>query len=164
MHVLAAAAVSPWNAVTVTTAIIASAGLFIALGSLAISGATFWRNRAPRPRWETGVKVEVQSDEKYHVTGSVENRGRGAALDVKFEPEGGVMRLFAQRREERMEYGKKLDITLIYGLDTSGTGKFVLTWYQEPHVHRKRTKVLKYKLKAQEPAVALPEPALPSED
>jgi len=128
-----------------------------------LSGATFWRNRTPTPRWEAGVKV-VASDGKYRVTGAVENRGRGEALEVQFKAGEGIMSLFSQRSEKRMEYGQKLDITLLYPLDTSGTGTFVLTWYQQPHVHRKRTKVLKYKLKPHVPDPALVDADVPVED
>ncbi|MPT14007.1 MAG: hypothetical protein E2601_03725 [Microbacterium sp.] len=123
--------------------------LLVSGGSLAISAATYWRNRPPRPHWVTGVKIEADSAGERRVTGSVENRGRGAALDVKFEPENaGILGLFVQSKGGQVEFGKKLDITMVYGPTVQGDGSFLLTWSEEPHVHKRRTKRLKYTIEA----------------
>lgn len=127
----------------------AALALLISLGSFGVSALTFWRNRAPRPRWVKEVTILTDADGERRVTGSVTNRGRGVALEAVFEPEdAGIMHFFAQRREPRVEFGEHLDITLRHDADSFGDGAFVLTWYQEPHVHKKRTKRLKYRLKA----------------
>ncbi|MFA4895535.1 hypothetical protein [Microbacterium sp.] len=132
-----------------TAFVMALLALLVALGSLAVSAGTFWRNRTPRPHWVTAVTTMTDAEGQRRVSGSVENRGRGVAMDVKFEPEnGGVMGLFARRKEERVEFGQKFDITLVYGPDVEGDGAFLLTWSEEPQVHKRRTKRLKYKLKA----------------
>ena len=114
-----------------------------------MSALTFWRNRTPRPRWVGDVTMTTDEYGRRTVTGSVVNRGRGAALEVKFEPEdAGIMGLFARQEEERAEFGKKLDITMRYGPEDEGDGVFVLSWVQEPDLHKTRKKRLKFELRA----------------
>jgi hypothetical protein len=91
--------------------------------------------------------VKLDSDGEIRVTGSVTNRGRGVGRDVRFGPEDqGMMSVFSRRKAERAEFGEALSTTLIYPLGTTGTGAFVLTWSQEPNLHRVRSLRLTYTL------------------
>lgn len=122
--------------------------LIISAGSLLVSGATFWRNRTPAPRWVTGVKIkDPDSDGEVRVTATAENRGRGDARDVRFEHEGdGLLSAFSRETRERAGFGERLSITLIYQADVSGTGSFRLSWSQEPNLHRRRTRRVRFRL------------------
>ncbi|WP_322411458.1 hypothetical protein [Microbacterium invictum] len=122
--------------------------LIISGASLLISAATFWRNRTPAPRWVTGVKVKGPDTEgEVRVTATAENRGRGVARDVRFEQVGdSLMSAFSRETRKHAEFGERLSITLIYQADAAGDGRFRLTWSQEPNLHRRRTRVLRFRL------------------
>ena len=122
--------------------------LIVSGASLVISGATFWRNRTPAPRWVTDVVVKgPDSDGELRVTATASNRGRGDARDVRFEQEdGGVLGVFSRQTRERAGFGERLSITLIYPADTTGEGSFRLTWSQEPNLHRRRSRRLPFRL------------------
>lgn len=123
--------------------------LIISGTSLLVSGATFWRNRTPAPRWVTGVETKgPESDGKVRVTATASNRGRGDARDVRFEHEGGgIMSALSRETRERAGFGEKLTITLIYQADVTGTGAFRLSWSQEPNLNRRRTRRVHFRLR-----------------
>lgn len=121
--------------------------LVVSGASLVISGATFWRNRTPAPRWVTGVVIKPDSDGEVRVTAAASNRGRGDARDVQFEQEGGgLLSAFSRETRARAEFGEHLSITLIYPANTTGTGSFRLTWSQEPNLHRRRSRRVRFRL------------------
>lgn len=122
--------------------------LIIAGASLLLSGATFWRNRTPAPRWVTGVQIKgPDSDGEVRVTATASNRGRGVARDVRFEQVGdGILSAFSRETRDRAEFGERLSVTLIYQADTTGTGSFRLTWSQEPNLHRRRSRTVRFRL------------------
>ncbi|WP_076490462.1 hypothetical protein [Microbacterium sp. RURRCA19A] len=119
--------------------------LILSGASLLVSSATYWRNRTATPRWVTDIAIKEDSDGELRVTGTVANRGRGAARDVRFEQEGDrLLSASSRRTAERMEFGDKMSITLIYRPGTVGTAAFVLSWSQEPNLHRRRSRRLRY--------------------
>ncbi|MFK3678702.1 hypothetical protein ACI2IP_13300 [Microbacterium sp. NPDC090218] len=121
--------------------------LIVSGASLLISGGTFWRNRTPAPRWVRSVAIKTDSDGEIRVTGTVTNRGRGDGRDVRFGPDAaGIISVFATSKAERAEFGKSFSSTVIYPPGTTGTGAFILTWSQEPNLHRRRTIRVKYTL------------------
>lgn len=121
--------------------------LIVSGASLVISGATFWRNRTPAPKWVTGVVIKPDGDGEVRVTASASNRGRGDARDVRFEQEdGGILPAFSRQGQDRVGFGERLSITLIYPADTTGTGSFRLTWSQEPNLHRQRRRTVRFRL------------------
>lgn len=123
--------------------------LLVSLAGLGISAASFWRSRTPAPRWETNLKVQTLDDGERRVTGSAVNRGRGVAREASLAPDStGLMRVLATHKASHAEFGEELSVTLSYGPEAEGDGAFLLTWRQEPNLHRRRTKRLPYSLKA----------------
>lgn len=115
--------------------------LVVSLASLAVSAATYWRNRIPKPRWVARVRVyDADGDGEVRVTATAENRGRGIARDVRLAyGQGRQITGLSQRSCDRVEFGESLRVTLSFDPGSTGTGSFKLTWCQEPHLHRRRS-------------------------
>lgn len=123
--------------------------LIVSVIGVGIAAASFWRSRTPTPRWEAEVTIKTDDDGERRVTGTVANRGRGVARDVVFAPENvGLLKVIATQKATRAEFGETLTVTMVYGPEAEGDGSFLLTWSQEPRLHRRRTKRLKYALSA----------------
>ncbi|WP_341210371.1 hypothetical protein AB0870_09890 [Microbacterium proteolyticum] len=123
--------------------------LIVSAGSLAVSGATFWRNRTPKPKWVREVTVTTGDDGNRRVQAFATNRGRGVARDAALEANvPGPMRLFSRDSAVRREFGEHLQVTIYYGPEVHGQGSFLLTWSQEPHLHRQRKRRMKFRLNA----------------
>jgi hypothetical protein len=132
------------------TFVLALLSLAVAAGGLFLGVLNYRRARPPKPRWVGEVKIMTDAEGERQVTASFVNRGRGVARDVTFEPgdEVGLMRVMATRKTTHAEFGDQLDIRLGYAPDVEGDGSFLLTWSEEPHLHKRRTERLTYTLSA----------------
>ena len=131
------------------TFVLALLSLAVAAGGLFLGVLNYRRARPPKPRWVGEVKIKPNAEGERYVTGSFVNRGSGVAHDVTFQVENaGVMSLFSTRKVPRAEFGEPLEITRIHEPDAEGDGVFLLTWFEEPHLHKERSKRLRYSVKA----------------
>lgn len=92
-------------------------------------------------------------DGERQVTASAVNRGRGVAREARLVSNNVGPLSFLSPSSDQAEFGEKLRVQVMHGPEADGDGSFTLSWYQEPKLHRKRTKVLKYTLRA------LPDPS-----
>lgn len=130
--------------------VLAVLSLFVAAGGLFLGVLNYRRARPPKPRWVGEIKIKPNAEGERQVTASFVNRGRGVARDVTFVPqiEDGLMRVMSTRKASRVEFGERLDIGFTHDADAEGERSFLLTWFEEPHLHKERTKGMKYSLTA----------------
>jgi hypothetical protein len=88
---------SPWNAVTITTAIVSVAALLLA-------GLTFWlnywRGRVRKPRWAHGWEMQDNGTLNFWLS----NRGAGLGLDARVTAREGEYA--SQSNLGNVEYSK----------------------------------------------------------
>lgn len=154
---------SPWNPVTVTTAIIASLGF-----SLSLWNAWFnWRKDHPKVHMEHSW--DYSDDEYEMLTGAarftVTNRGPGVAQDVRI----AVDEWSSVKRSPRLEFGDGLEVlfaeegkmgepifihrlsgnyaslTTAPDVEFKGIPKVTVTWHQLPNLQKQRSKTFRYK-------------------
>ncbi|MGN7968039.1 hypothetical protein [Microbacterium sp. 22296] len=114
-----------------------------------MSAATFWRNRTRVPHWETSVVVRLAEEGEREVQATAINRGSGVAREAKLAPDiNNLMAAISASRSDQAGFGNKLTVTMAYGPEAHGTGRFLLTWRQEPNLKKLRTKRLRFKLSA----------------
>lgn len=129
--------VSPWNAVTITTAVIAVLGFLVAAGGLWLSiynARHQSRRDFPKPRWDIKWYPEQNGSRKMVFT----NLGRGTARSVEIwgyakkpTPHWKMI-----RPQPDMPYGASGSFIVVGQSEV----KIRLQWREEPNLHKVRRK------------------------
>lgn len=133
--------VSPWNAVTITTAVIAGLSFLVAIGSLSL-GVYNARHQSrrdfPKPRWK--IDWAPQEDGAIVLTWTNEGRGEAKEVELWHRPTGQDWKM--TRGYGEMPFGTMNTMRYTW----KSTIQARLQWREDPNTHVVRTKLLKHRL------------------